>query len=208
MKQNHTKELQERAMQFCIDRVDDLPLVTGMGYLPANRDLEIDEDNVSEDTLNRMMLLVFKDPDGYDAQTVNAVQRLFVGWLTYFLEHSFYEYLGDITLIPCPAHSQELTDIRWFNFMNNVVQKLEEHLYIVENGYKYIDFVEDAPVASHVNRKAPKAKFRYKNLQGKNIILIDDLITSGNTIRRNRIEVEKAGGKVIAAFVFAKTKSQ
>ena len=92
--------------------------------------------------------------------------------------------------------------------MNNVVQKLEEHLYIVENGYKYIDFVEDAPVASHVNRKAPKAKFRYKNLQGKNIILIDDLITSGNTIRRNRFEVEKAGGKVIAAFVFAKTKSQ
>jgi phosphoribosylpyrophosphate synthetase len=208
MKQNHTDELQRRAKEFCSDKVDDLPLVTGMGYLPANRDLEIDEDNVSEDTLNRMMLLVFKDSDRYDAQTVNAVQKMFVGWLTFVLEQCFQEYLGDITLIPCPAHSQELTDIRWFNFMNKVVQKLEKHLYIVENGYKYIDFVEDAPVASHVNRKAPKAKFRYKNLQGKNIILVDDLITSGNTIRRNRIEVEKAGGKVIAAFVFAKTKSQ
>ena len=79
MKLNHTKELQERAMQFCTDRVDDLPLFTGMGYLPANRDVEIDEDNVSEDTLNRMMLLVFKDPDGYEAQTVNAVQRMYVG---------------------------------------------------------------------------------------------------------------------------------
>jgi phosphoribosylpyrophosphate synthetase len=208
MKLNHTKELQERAMQFCTDRVDDLPLFTGMGYLPANRDVEIDEDNVSEDTLNRMMLLVFKDPDGYDAQTINAVQKMFVGWLTYVLEHCFQEYLGDVTLIPCPAHSQEATDIRWFNFLNKVVQKLEEHLYVVENGFKYIDFLEDALVAGHVDRKASKAKFRYRNLNGKNVILIDDLITSGNTIRRNRIEVEKAGGKVIAAFVFAKTKSQ
>ena len=208
MKLKHTKELQSRVMQVCIDRVDDLPLVTGIGYLPANRDLEIDEDNVSEDTLNRMMLLVFKDPDGYDAQTINAVQKMFVGWLTYVLEHCFQEYLGDVTLIPCPSHSQEATDIRWFNFLNKVVQKLEEHLYVVENGFKYIDFLEDALVAGHVDRKASKAKFRYRNLNGKNVILIDDLITSGNTIRRNRFEVEKAGGKVIAAFVFAKTKSQ
>ena len=72
-----------------------------------------------------------------------------------------------------------------------------------------IQLIQDAPIPSHFNKgKAPQAKYRYKNLKDKNVVLVDDICASRNTLRRNIKMIQKAGGHVVACFVFADSNTK
>jgi orotate phosphoribosyltransferase-like protein len=93
--------------------------------------------------------------------------------------------------------------------MAMVVDNCERMMHTPKNGFSSIQFIKDAPIPSHFNKgNAPQAKYKFKNLKGKNVVLVDDICASRNTLRRNIKMVEKAGGHVVACFVFADSNTK
>ena len=202
---DHTSELLRRAREFCKGKsVDGIPLYTGMKYVPKDREPKRKDGGVSEDTINREILWAFKCPEDYDLKLVTNVREILSDFLSHALISCFAEYMMETVLIPVACSSRESTEIRWWRFTDMVVRKCKEQLHNIENGFGYIQFIKDAPIPSHFNKsKAPQAKYKYKNMKGKNVVLVDDICASRNTLRRNIKMVEKAGGHVVACFVFA-----
>lgn len=202
---DYTSELLRRAREFCVAKsVDGIPLFTGMRYVPEDREPKRKDGEVSEDTINRELIWAFKSPEEYDLKLVTNVRCIIADWLSKSLIDCFEEYMMELTLIPVPCHTRNATQTRWWRFLDVVVTKCEEQLYNIQNGFGSIQFTQDAPIPSHYNKsKAPQAKYKYKNLKGKNVVLVDDICASRNTLRRNIKMIEKAGGHVVACFVFA-----
>lgn len=207
---DHTSELLRRAREFCKGKsVDGIPLYTGMKYVPKDREPKRKDGGVSEDTINREILWAFKYPEDYDLKLVTNVREILSDFLSHALISCFAEYMMETVLIPVACSSRKSTEIRWWRFMKMVVDKCEEQLYNIQNGFGLIQFIEDAPIPSHFNKgKAPQAKYRYKNLKDKNVVLVDDICASRNTLRRNIKMIEKAGGHVVACFVFADSNTK
>lgn len=202
---DHTSELLRRAREFCHGKnVDGIALYTGMKYVPEDREPKRKDGGISEDTINRELILAFKAGEDYDLKTITNVRKIMSDWLSASLINCFKEYLGEVVLIGIPAHSKEASQVRWWRFMDMVVRKCKEQLHNIENGFGYIQFIKDAPIPSHFNKgKAPQAQYKYKNLKDKNVVLVDDICASRNTLRRNIKMIQKAGGHVVACFVFA-----
>lgn len=115
----------------------------------------------------------------------------------------------EVLLVCVPCHSKASTQVRWWRFMDMVVGKCKEQLHNIQNGFSSIQFIQDAPIPSHYNKgKAPRAKYKYKNLKDKNVVLVDDICASRNTLRRNIKMIQKAGGHVVACFVFADSNTE
>lgn len=202
---DHTSELLRRAREFCKGKsVDGIPLYTGMRYVPEDREPKRKDGEISEDTINRELILAFKAGEDYDLKTVTNVREILSDWLSNSIAECFKEFCMTVTITCCPASSKDATQVRWWRFTDMVVKKCEEKLCNIENGFGAIQFIQDAPIPSHFNKgKAPQAKYRYKNLKDKNVVLVDDICASRNTLRRNIKMIEKAGGHVVACFVFA-----
>lgn len=202
---DYTSELLRRAREFCgAKSVDGIPLFTGMRYVPEDKEPKHKDGEVSEDTINRELILAFKAGEDYDLKTVTNVREIMSDWLSQALIKCFKEYTMTLCLIPCPCHSSDSTQVRFWSFNEMVVRKCKERLHNIENGFGYIQFIQDAPIPSHYNKsKAPQAQYKYKNLKGKNVVLVDDICASRNTLRRNIKMIQKAGGHVVACFVFA-----
>jgi predicted amidophosphoribosyltransferase len=202
---DYTSELLRRAREFCHGKnVDGIALYTGMKYVPEDREPKRKDGEISEDTINRELILAFKAGEDYDLKTVTNVREIMSDWLSQALIKCFKEYTMTLCLIPCPCHSSDSTQVRFWSFNEMVVRKCKERLHNIENGFGYIQFIQDAPIPSHYNKgKAPRAKYKYKNLKDKNVVLVDDICASRNTLRRNIEMIQKAGGHVVACFVFA-----
>ena len=207
---DHTSELLRRAREFCKGKsVDGIPLYTGMKYVPKDREPKRKDGGVSEDTINREILWAFKCPEDYDLKLVTNVREILSDFLSHALISCFAEYMMETVLIPVACSSRESTEIRWWRFTDMVVRKCKEQLHNIENGFGYIQFIKDAPIPSHYNKgKAPQAQYKYKNLKDKNVVLVDDICASRNTLRRNIKMIQKAGGHVVACFVFADSNTE
>ena len=202
---DYTSELLRRAREFCRGKnVDGIPLYTGMRYVPEDREPKRKDGEISEDTINRELLFAFKASDEYDLKTVTNVRKILSDWLSNSIAECFKEFCMTVTIICCPASSKDATQVRWWRFTDMVVKKCEEQLCNIQNGFNAIQFIKDADIPSHFNKgNAKVAQFRYKNLKGKNVVLVDDICASRNTLRRNIKMIQKAGGHVVACFVFA-----
>lgn len=207
---DYTSELLRRAREFSHGKnVDGIALYTGMKYVAEDREPKRKDGGISEDTINRELILAFKAGEDYDLKTISNVREIMSDWLSKSLISCFEEYMMTLTLVPVPCHSKDSTQVRWWRFMKMVVDKCEEQLCNIENGFGYIQFIKDAPIPSHFNKgKAPQAKYKYKNMKGKNVVLVDDICASRNTLRRNIKMIEKAGGHVVACFVFADSNTK
>lgn len=207
---DYTSELLRRAREFCRGKsVDGIPLYTGMRYVPEGREPKRKDGEISEDTINRELILAFKAGEDYDLKTVTNVREILSDWLSNSIAECFKEFCMTVTITCCPASSKDATQVRWWRFTDMVVKKCEEKLCNIENGFGAIQFIQDAPIPSHFNKgKAPQAQYKYKNLKDKNVVLVDDICASRNTLRRNIKMIEKAGGHVVACFVFADSNTK
>lgn len=207
---DYTSELLRRAREFCKGKnVDGIPLYTGMKYVPEDREPKRKDGGVSEDTINRELILAFKAGEDYDLKTITNVREILSDFLSQKLINVFQEYSMEVLLVCVPCHSKASTQVRWWRFMDMVVGKCKEQLHNIQNGFSSIQFIQDAPIPSHYNKgKAPRAKYKYKNLKDKNVVLVDDICASRNTLRRNIKMIQKAGGHVVACFVFADSNTE
>jgi phosphoribosylpyrophosphate synthetase len=203
---DYTSELLRRAREFCHGKnVDGIALYTGMKYVPEDREPKRKDGEISEDTINRELILAFKAGEDYDLKTVTNVREIMSGWLSKSVIDCFKEYTtASLVLVPCACHSKDASQVRWWRFLEMTTARCAEMLHPIENGFSSIQFIQDSPIPSHYNKsKAPQAQYKYKNLKGKNVVLVDDICASRNTLRRNIKMIQKAGGHVVACFVFA-----
>lgn len=115
----------------------------------------------------------------------------------------------DILIVPVPLHSARLRK-RGFNQAQLIAEALSKELDlpIVTDGLKRIRHTE----AQMEIRDGEKRKTNVKNcftadkekLAGRSVLLVDDVYTSGATVREAASALRRAGVKSINVFVLAK----
>lgn len=123
---------------------------------------------------------------------------------------SVYKKLfGDFVLCPIPIHTNKLTE-RGFNQAEIILQKI----YLCLGGERVDDvLIKDKPTLAQATLKGKL--LRAQNIRGsfgvinekikkKNIILIDDVVTTGSTVREAARVLKKSGAAKIFVFALAK----
>lgn len=75
------------------------------------------------------------------------------------------------------------------------------------NGFDHIKYNTDADHPSHWGGHTyPNVTFEKNFFKGKIVVLIDDLITSGQTLVKTRNNLDEAEASVVLAITIAKTR--
>jgi len=141
----------------------------------------------------RRFIWDFKDGDNADEAAAQV---------TKVLKHFFLqETLSDLTLVCIPASSQSKYERRYEEFSSIVCGNCD-----MWNGFDYIE-VDYTREAKHLGGETD-----YDNIsidgnffRGKTVILLDDLITKGDSIKIMKRMLTKKGAKVVGAITIGRT---
>jgi len=118
---------------------------------------------------------------------------------------------GDSVIVPIPLHKKRMRQ-RGFNQAEEIAKILSKYLKLpVENKIlvKTIDTPHQTTLENKLERKeSVKNSFEISSkdlIKGKNVILVDDVYTSGATMNEAAKILRRAGVKNIIGFVVAKT---
>lgn len=151
---------------------------------------------------------------------IRSALPLLKSWLTAYLKkihQPLLETIEDGVIIPIPLHPRKERQ-RGFNQTKELAVLIEDFLKTAVNNHKFqtVDNVliktkntaPQAKIEDFEQRKDNiKNSFEIRNqelIAGRNIILIDDVFTSGATIREAVGVLKKAGVRKIIALVLAK----
>lgn len=153
-------------------------------------------DPSSQDIRNRKKILDFKKGKK-DAEIIDKISKLLN---IYFAKDD----LKDIILLPIPASTDFKDRIRFKDFVKKISDKTE-----IINGYDLIKSSVDRP-ATHGRSNGSKyfsaADVKLSNsLIGKNVILFDDIITTGNQFRQITNKVDNFGADVLMGIFLGQT---
>lgn len=129
--------------------------------------------------------------------------RLYDAELADLLSKAVYMYLKDSSDCICSVPARKGTINRFENIVEKIAQAngLENvsHQFVAKRDY------EKQKLLSHAERKMNvKDAFYFRgNLQGKRVILLDDIITTGETLRECALTLKNAGADEIAFLTFA-----
>lgn len=117
------------------------------------------------------------------------------------LKSTFGDRTKFLTLVCLSASTAARTKKRYEEFSINVCSALG-----MRNGYAHISIVADA-IPKHLGGDGmPKKQYDKSFFLGSNIILFDDVRTSGRSIVRERDTLEAMGAKVIGVITIAQTQ--
>lgn len=123
------------------------------------------------------------------------------------LSHRAVAYLQDSLKVPFNAYGVGVDDkiglkgyahnAIFLKYLKKIGIKPLFHTLIASNEVSYagrdLKFRQDNP----------RDFVLYRNLRGKEIILVDDIITTGLTLQEAKRSIEEAGGRVLMAFVLS-----
>jgi ComF family protein len=122
------------------------------------------------------------------------------------LNYDFTDYL----LIPIPLHSDRLRE-RGFNQSELITEMISQKTNAISstNNLKRIKATEKQAELKNINERINNVEKCFalndpNEVKGKNIIIVDDVFTTGSTISEAVKILKQAGAKKIIAFVFAK----
>ncbi len=129
-----------------------------------------------------------------------------------FEEKIEFENFGQIIIVPIPCHTSRMKE-KGFNQAIDLAREFKNHFplsSITRNDLliKTKDTLHQTKLSRNERLKNLKGVFeieRAEDLQGKTIILIDDVTTTGATLSEAKIVLEKAGAKKV--YCFAATRS-
>ena len=118
------------------------------------------------------------------------------------LKSTFGSLLSNLTLVCIPASTPEKNKARYEYFSDLICRRTG-----MINAYSHIS-VNVARVARHVGGAAgdlDTITFDYDFFKRKNVLLFDDVMTRGDSMRKYRLKMKSLGASVIAGFTIGKT---
>lgn len=169
-------------------------------YYPKNGDY-IPND---KERFDRRTIWKFKTTSWhYDSTMHEIVLKRVVPKVTAILKNTFGVSLNQLTLVCIPASTQDKTQARYKDF---AMQICDETGMI--NAFRYLEVTEYAK-SKHVGGDGlaiTNVEFDKDFFNGKNVLLFDDIITSGETMLQFRKMMESLGANVICGLALGKTK--
>ena len=157
--------------------------------------------NVGEDAkVDRKLIYAFKDArdDAYKlvAQMVDG-----------YLKREYGEQVKDMVFLCVPASRQEVNKSRYKEFCKEV-----SRLSGIKNGYSHLILMEDR-LAVHERRRGREKEISKVSImdfdkpffKGKQVLIFDDIITTGGSYAIFAEEVEKHGAHVVGGLFLART---
>ena len=159
-------------------------------YFPTTCEWEAGEDVWDV----RHLIWDFKDGK-LDAQTKvkNLIKRL--------LEHCFQKDVSELTLVCICASTMEKTERRYGTFSRQLCTETG-----MTNGYGYIKVQQDGEAMHTGGTTRAQLAIHQSFFTGRNVILFDDVVTTGGSMLKYKSELEKRGANVIAGISIGRTK--
>ena len=119
------------------------------------------------------------------------------------LRHFYNSNLAELTLICIPSSKQVVNERRYRTFSRRLCEETG-----MTNGFSCIKVAVDGE-ATHLGGTA-RAEYSIDEnfVKGKNIILFDDVITSGKSMERVRSALTKLGANVVGGFSIGRTRHE
>jgi len=159
----------------------------------SNKAIELSNNYSKNDQVNRSKILSFKNGKRFEkvAKRISNLIKIYL----------YSELLGEIYFVPIPASNEYEHKKRFDKFCNTV-----SNISGIKNGNGMIKNIKNRK-KSHLEGKKEFSveNLRVNNINGKKIILFDDIITTGNQFRQVTRKVEAMGGKVIMGMFLGKT---
>jgi predicted amidophosphoribosyltransferase len=153
--------------------------------------------NVNEQQkADRQLIYDFKDGRAYEQVAVMTANRL---------KEQYGEQLANMVFICIPASSKEKNELRYKDFSCRVSE-----LTGMQNGYEHV-YVESNRLALHEQdrkkrvRTAQVIDFDKDFFDGKNILVYDDVVTTGESYGLFANQLEQFGGKVLGGLFLGRT---
>ncbi len=176
-----------------------------LDYYPTTVEFEADDDEWDD----RWTVWIFKNdpgktPEEAHQRVLNRVVPKFAGLLKDTFGEESLKYL---TLVCIPASTEEKNNARYKEFSERLCQETG-----IENGFSHIHLTRDR-VAKREGGNADDvsiANYSFDDsfFNGKRVILLDDIITKGNSMRIAKAKLEKLGAQVICGLSVGKTRHE
>lgn len=122
-----------------------------------------------------------------------------------------YQPIDSVVAVPLHANRlQERTFNQAEDLAVNIARKLKKP-YLEEVLWRIVDTPTQVSLNKKERNKNLKGAFTVTNpevVENKNILLIDDIFTTGNTVSESTVALQKAGAKRVAILTLATGKKQ
>ena len=124
-----------------------------------------------------------------------------------YLKREYGEQVKDMVFLCVPASRQEVNKSRYKEFCKEV-----SRLSGIKNGYSHLILMEDR-LAVHERRRGREKEISKVSImdfdkpffKGKQVLIFDDIITTGGSYAIFAEEVEKHGARVVGGLFLART---
>lgn len=202
-KEKNAKEGLIRAVSSWDTLVNGLHFSFLFYYYPTTCDFEATDEEWS----NRWIVWNFKNTPGKTSETDHqeALDKAIPMLKNKLLATFENESLKYLTFVCIPASSQAKTQARYEEFSNRICRELG-----MINAYPYITVVS-AKEEKHLGGTGldtSKLHFDEDFFKDKYVLLFDDIITKGNSMRIFKLKMEALGAIVVGGLALGKTKHE
>lgn len=171
-------------------------------YYPLTCDFSVTQ----EEWYIRKLIWDFKyKPDKTNMEAHKAaVLRIFL-LLRDFLEATFKNKTSELTFVCIPASTSLINEIRYKMFSEMLCECLQ-----MTNAFSKVQIIRDK-----VEKRLGGTKLNIENLafddkffKDRNILLFDDVVTSGDSMRKFDIKMKELGANVVGGISIGKTKHE
>lgn len=173
-----------------------------LDYYPTTVEFEADDDEWND----RWTVWYFKNdpektPEKAHQHVLDRVIPKFVGILNETFGEESLKYL---TLVCIPASTQAENDSRYKEFSERLCRETG-----MENGYEHTHVIREK-TAKRKGGEEGNVNYSFDDsfFNGKRVILLDDIITKGNSMRIAKAILQKQGAKVICGLAVGKTRHE
>lgn len=141
------------------------------------------------------------DPSRYIRMSDHdSAQTIVVRKVEELLKNTFGSKTEYLTLVCLTASTQEKTDMRFKEFSEIVCNDLN-----MTNAYSHISVAEEGIAKREGGTGVKSISYDRNFFNGKNVVLFDDVRTTGRSLETMRRHLEDLGAKVLCAITIAQT---
>jgi len=194
------EKLAKQAKTAAKTYIDGLPITYGWEYTPKEKGIEQTQ---LQKSVNEFVLCFKNESDKFPSNKYQAVKAKAINYFNSTLVKCFRDDIGSITLMCVPCHDKKSNEQRWRDVLSRLCSNR------MGNGYDHIKYKEET-LPSHLNKGhiggIPDVEYDKAFFNGRMVVLIDDLYTTGSHIKKCVEQLESCGAKVILAITLAKTE--